>query len=213
MKPQCCFAWWRHLAAAAPPEGRTMGTVHFSLALLAQLCSFLVTSGTPISSICLEYAWYIPCICRSQWYTWHIHGKSLDMPCISIRLDIHGKSLDTPCISTKYIHGNNRSLHGDSYTGIKYAGVMLKQHSIDSSTASIDFRIFVERKVVTALCVGGLTCFIFFCVLEAVQVSYFFFCEEPRSKGQNEVWTYVRYSSDCRWWYYIWCGLFAVLRF
>ncbi len=33
-------------------------------------------------------------------------------------------------------------LHGDSYTGIKYAGVMLKQHSIDSSTA-----IFVERKM------------------------------------------------------------------
>jgi hypothetical protein len=46
---------------------------------------------------------------------------------------------------------------------------MLKQHSIDSSTASIDFRIFVERKVVTALCVGGRTCFLFF-------------CEEPRSK-------------------------------
>ncbi len=33
-------------------------------------------------------------------------------------------------------------LHGDSYSGIKYAGVMLKQHSIDSSTA-----ILVERKM------------------------------------------------------------------
>ncbi len=30
------------------------------------------------------------------------------------------------------------------------------------STASIDFRIFVERKVVTALCVGGRTGFPFF---------------------------------------------------
>ncbi len=32
------------------------------------------------------------------------------------------------------------------------------------STASIDFRIFVERKVVTALCVGGQTGFLFFFV-------------------------------------------------
>ncbi len=24
------------------------------------------TSGTPIFGICLEYAWYIPCICRPQ---------------------------------------------------------------------------------------------------------------------------------------------------
>ncbi len=30
------------------------------------------------------------------------------------------------------------------------------------STASIDFRIFVERKAVTALCVGGRTGFLFF---------------------------------------------------
>ncbi len=48
-------------------------------------------------------------------------------------------------------------LHGDFYTGTKYVSVMLKQHSIDSSTA-----IFVERKNVTALCVGGRTCFLFF---------------------------------------------------
>ncbi len=39
------------------------------------------------------------------------------------------------------------------------------------SSASIDFRIFVERKVLTALCVGGRTGFLFF-------------CEEPRSKGK-----------------------------
>jgi hypothetical protein len=32
------------------------------------------------------------------------------------------------------------------------------------STASIDFRIFVERKVVTALCFGGRACFLFFFV-------------------------------------------------
>ncbi len=32
------------------------------------------------------------------------------------------------------------------------------------STASIDFRIFVERKVVTALCVGGRNGFLFFFV-------------------------------------------------
>ncbi len=32
------------------------------------------------------------------------------------------------------------------------------------STASIDFRIFVERKVVTALCVGGQTGFLLFFV-------------------------------------------------
>jgi hypothetical protein len=64
-------------------------------------------------------------------------------------------------------------LHGDSYTGIKYTGVMLKQHSIDSSTA-----IFVERKNVTPYVLGAAA---------GPPVSYFVFCEEPRSKGQNEV--------------------------
>ncbi len=42
-------------------------------------------SGTPIFGICLEYAWYIPCICRCFTYTWYIHGISKDIPCISIR--------------------------------------------------------------------------------------------------------------------------------
>jgi hypothetical protein len=32
------------------------------------------------------------------------------------------------------------------------------------STASIDFQIFIERKVVTALCVGGSAGFLFFFV-------------------------------------------------
>ncbi len=41
-------------------------------------------------------------------------------------------------------------LHGDSYTGIKYTGVMLKQHSIDSSTV-----ISVERKNVTPFVLGA----------------------------------------------------------
>ncbi len=41
---------------------------------------------------------------------------------------------------------------------------MLKQHPIDQFTAQIGFRIFVERKVVTALCVGGCTSFLFFFV-------------------------------------------------
>ncbi len=51
-------------------------------------------------------------------------------------------------------------LHGDSYTGIKYAGVMLKQRSIDSSTA-----IFVERENVTPYVLGAGAC---------PPVSYFF---------------------------------------
>ncbi len=36
------------------------------------------------------------------------------------------------------------------------------------STASIDFRIFVERKVVTAVCVGGHIGFLFFFVKSQV---------------------------------------------
>ncbi len=60
--------------------------------------------------------------------------------------------------------------------------------------------VLVERKIVTASFVEGHA------------VSYFFL-EEPRSKGQNEVWTNARYSCDCRWWNYIWCGLFVVFRF
>jgi hypothetical protein len=57
------------------------------------------------------------------------------------------------------------SLHGDFYNGIKYAGVMLKQHSMDSSTASIEFR---SEKTVTAWGPNRFP---------------IFFGEEPRSKG------------------------------
>ena len=73
------------------------------------------SSGTPISGICLVYAWYIPCICRCPTYTWYIHGIYLDIPCISIRLDIHGISWDILCISTKYIHGISVNIHGISF--------------------------------------------------------------------------------------------------
>ncbi len=56
-------------------------------------------SGTPILGICLVYAWYIPCICKSPTYTRHIHKICKDIPCI----------FDIPCISyilgyTMYIH-------------------------------------------------------------------------------------------------------------
>ncbi len=61
-------------------------------------------------------------------------------------------------------------LHGDSYTGIKYTGVMLKQHSIDSSTA-----IFVERKNVTPYVLGAAACLL---------VSYFVFVMSQDPKGK-----------------------------
>ncbi len=38
--------------------------------------------------------------------------------------------------AAKHKYRHNRSLHGDSYNGIKESGVMLKQHSIDSITHS-----------------------------------------------------------------------------
>ncbi len=61
-------------------------------------------------------------------------------------------------------------LHGDSYTEIKYAGVMLKQHSIDSSTA-----IFVERKNVTPYLLGAAA---------GQPVSYFVFVKSQNPKGK-----------------------------
>ncbi len=55
---------------------------------------------------------------------------------------------------------------------------MLKWHSIESSTASIEF---IEGKIVTASFVFGSA--------KPLLVS-FFFCEEPRSKGQMKIeWT------------------------
>ena len=73
---------------------------------------YVHSSGTPIFGICLVYAWYIPCICKPQRYTWYIHGISKDIPCISIRLDIDGISLDIlgytmyiHQVYTLYIHG------------------------------------------------------------------------------------------------------------
>ncbi len=83
----------------------------------------VVASGTPISGICLVYAWYIPCICRSQWSTCYIRGISLDIPCLSIRLDIHGISLNIHDISTKYIHGISMVIHCisfDVYTWLRH---------------------------------------------------------------------------------------------
>ncbi len=71
-----------------------------------------MSSGTPIPGICLEYAWYIPRICSPPSYAGYIHGISLDIPCISIRLEIHGISLDilgytmsVHQVYTLYIHG------------------------------------------------------------------------------------------------------------
>ncbi len=62
--------------------------------------------GTRIFGIYLAYhdtlAWYIPCICRCPTYTWNsIRGISMDIPCISIEVDIHGISMEY----TWYIHG------------------------------------------------------------------------------------------------------------
>jgi hypothetical protein len=64
-------------------------------------------------------------------------------------------------------------LHGDSYTGIKYAGVMLKQHSIDSSTA-----IFVEKKCNSLALAKS---------QEPEKMQLLGSCEEPRSDGKNEL--------------------------
>jgi hypothetical protein len=61
-------------------------------------------------------------------------------------------------------------LHGDSYTGINYAGVMLKQHSIDSPTA-----IFIERKNVTPYVLGA---------ARPPPVSYIFFVKSQDPKGK-----------------------------
>ncbi len=58
---------------------------------------------------------------------------------------------------------------GNSYNRIRYAGVMLKQHSIDSSTAPIEY-----RRDKTCNCLGT----------EPVS---FFFCDEQRSNGPNEL--------------------------
>ncbi len=80
------------------------------------------TSGTPIFSICLVYAWYIPCICRSHQYTWNICGIFIDIHGYRMYIhsvDIHSISLDIPRISTKYIHGISMDIHGislDVYT-------------------------------------------------------------------------------------------------
>ncbi len=38
--------------------------------------AFVITSGTPISCIYMEYSWYIPCICRPHRYPWDIHVYS-----------------------------------------------------------------------------------------------------------------------------------------
>ncbi len=61
--------------------------------------------------ICLEYAWYIPRVCSPPSYAWYIHGISLDIPCISIRLrldtSIHGISESLDILGswyTMYIH-------------------------------------------------------------------------------------------------------------
>ncbi len=59
----------------------------------------------PIFGIYHAYTWYIPCICRCPTYTWNIHGISMDLPFISIEVDICSISMDIPCISTQYIHG------------------------------------------------------------------------------------------------------------
>ncbi len=67
------------------------------------------TSGASIFGLYHAYTLYIPCICRCPTYTWNIHGESMDIPCISIEMDIHGISMDIsmdiPCISTQYTHG------------------------------------------------------------------------------------------------------------
>ncbi len=59
-------------------------------------------SGTHIFGMCLVYTWYIPCIYSPPTYTWHICGISMDIPCISIGLDIHGISLVYPWIYHVY---------------------------------------------------------------------------------------------------------------
>jgi hypothetical protein len=57
----------------------------------ASIIMMIMTSGTPSFCICLEYAWYIPCICRCPTYTcqWYIHSSSIskDIPsCIMISI-------------------------------------------------------------------------------------------------------------------------------
>ncbi len=71
----------------------------------SQPSPFILSSGTPIFGICLEYAWYIPCICRCPTYTWYIHGIYLDIPCISIRVD------DDQTGYTWYILGYTMYIH------------------------------------------------------------------------------------------------------
>ncbi len=39
----------------------------------------------------------------------------MDIPCISIGVDIHGISMDIPCISTKYRHGISMDIRGISF--------------------------------------------------------------------------------------------------
>ncbi len=65
------------------------------------------------------------------------HSNSINDSCVVISTN---RGTIVPCIK----------LHGDSCTGIKYSRVMLKQHSIDSSTA-----IFIERKNVTPYVLGA----------------------------------------------------------
>ncbi len=38
----------------------------------------------------------------------------MDIPWISLELDMHGISMGTPCISTQYIHGISMDIHGIS---------------------------------------------------------------------------------------------------
>jgi hypothetical protein len=121
--------WAHSTAMAAPPMFHKLVFTHRMGVYLNTV--HMTYIWNPFFSICLVYAWYIPCICRPHPYTWNIRGICIDLhgytTCIDLHgyttyihsVDIHGISLDIPRIWTMHIRGISMDMHGvslDVYT-------------------------------------------------------------------------------------------------